>query len=148
MHLYQKRLNKEFKRANQVELHNIEFLKEELDLTTFKYRLRFQNHQVYQNNSYKLNITITKNYPVDSPIVTFQESIPVHPHIYSNGHICLNLLGDDWTPACSVESIVLSIQSMLENNQLSELPPDNDNYVKLGIKNPKNTSFVYHDDNV
>lgn len=31
--------------------------------------------------------------------VTFTgENIPVHPHVYSNGHICLSILSDDWTP--------------------------------------------------
>lgn len=23
---------------------------------------------------------------------------PIHPHIYSNGHICASILGNDWSP--------------------------------------------------
>ena len=44
--------------------------------------------------------------------------IPMHPHIYSNGVICLDLLssGNGWSPVQSVESVCMSIQSMLTGN--------------------------------
>ncbi|KAM7369962.1 hypothetical protein PAMP_011249 [Pampus punctatissimus] len=50
------------------------------------------------------------------PIVMFTgENIPVHPHVYSNGHICLSILTEDWSPALSVQSVCLSIISMLSS---------------------------------
>jgi len=53
-------------------------------------------------------------YPFDSPEVIFVgEHIPIHPHVYSNGHICLSILTDDWSPALSVQAVCLSIVSML-----------------------------------
>ncbi|RYG65993.1 hypothetical protein EON64_10745, partial [archaeon] len=61
----------------------------------------------------------------DSPEVTFLPPVPVHSHIYSNGHICLNILGDDWSPALTVRSICLSLLSMLSSATVKCTPPDN-----------------------
>lgn len=77
--------------------------------------------------------------------VTFVgNNIPVHPHVYSNGHICLSILTDDWSPALSVQSVCLSIVSMLSSCKEKQRPPDNAFYVKTCNKNPKKTKWWYH----
>ncbi|CAN0399173.1 unnamed protein product [Discosporangium mesarthrocarpum] len=74
---------------------------------------------------------------------------PRHPHIYSNGHICLSILYDEWSPALTIQSVCLSILSMLSSCAGKELPPDNDVYVRrIGHRSPKQTTWAFHDDTV
>lgn len=87
---------------------------------------------------------------MESPEVVFEPPhVPIHPHIYSIGHICLNILGSDWSPALTAKSVCMSIVSMLASATAKEHPPDNDRYCRMYAgKSPKDTHFVYHDDTV
>jgi len=104
---------------------------------------------IYAGEKFTLRIRFTDDYPMDSPEVTFLTThCPVHEHVYSNGHICLNILGDDWSPAQTVMSVCKSIRSMLGSATEKKRPPDNARYTKGKPSNPKQTNFVYHDDKV
>lgn len=100
------------------------------------------NNPLYEDQTYRLEFTFSNSYPLDSPQVRFVKTsqtptVPIHPHIYSNGHICLDLLGSGWSPIQTVGSICISLQSMLTGNDRNERPPDDDRYVKHAPKNPK-----------
>uniref|UniRef100_A0A1I8BQD5 UBIQUITIN_CONJUGAT_2 domain-containing protein n=1 Tax=Meloidogyne hapla TaxID=6305 RepID=A0A1I8BQD5_MELHA len=98
---------------------------------------------------FQLQFKFDDQYPFSSPEVTFiGENIPVHPHVYSNGHICLSILSDDWTPALSISSVCLSIQSMLSSCKEKTLPPDNTFYVRTCNKSPNKTRWWFHDDKI
>ncbi|XP_041358131.1 ubiquitin-conjugating enzyme E2 W-like [Gigantopelta aegis] len=104
---------------------------------------------LYEGEKFQLQFKFGSRYPFDSPQVTFlAPNIPIHPHVYSNGHICLSILTDDWSPALSVVSVCLSVVSMLSSCKDKKRPPDNAIYVKTCSKNPKKTRWWYHDDSV
>ncbi|KAI3636491.1 hypothetical protein MIR68_005436 [Amoeboaphelidium protococcarum] len=75
--------------------------------------------------------------------------IPVHSHIYSNGHICLSILYDNWSPALTISSVCISIQSMLSSAEKKERPKDDETYCSSHRnKSPKLTHWHFHDDKV
>lgn len=77
-------------------------------------------------------------------VVFLAPSIPVHPHVYANGHICLSILADDWSPALTILSVCVSLQSMLSSCSQKQRPPDNDMYVRFGSSDPKRTKWIFH----
>lgn len=90
---------------------------------------------------------------LEPPEVTFvKESdrpIPVHPHIYSNGIICLDLLGaQGWSPVQNVETVCMSLQSMLTGNSKNERPPGDEEFVRNNRKRPRDIDFYYDDNTV
>ena len=76
-------------------------------------------------------------------------AIPMHPHIYSNGIICLDMIDKSgWTPIQNIESVCISLQSMLAGNTKNERPPGDDEFVRLRISRPSDLQFEFHDDTV
>mmetsp|Transcript_4698 Transcript_4698/g.11268 ORF Transcript_4698/g.11268 Transcript_4698/m.11268 type:complete len:156 (+) Transcript_4698:248-715(+) len=101
---------------------------------------------LYRGEQFRLRFIFTADYPIEAPEVVFVDPVPVHPHIYSNGHICLSILYDQWSPALRVDSVCMSILSMLSSADGKARPPDNDSYVsRVGSRSPKQTRWDFHD---
>ena len=86
---------------------------------------------LYYGGYFKAKMTFPKNYPYAPP--TFQFTRPLyHPNTYADGKLCISILhapGDDemsgesagerWSPAQRVESVLISIISLLDDAECS-----------------------------
>ena len=78
----------------------------------------------YEGGLYELTLSIPCNYPVKAPKVRFKTEI-FHPNIYQNGDICIDILQDQWSEVMSIEKILISIRSLLnEPNANSPANPE------------------------
>eukprot|EP00527_Entomoneis_sp_CCMP2396_P000462 CAMPEP_0198145116 /NCGR_PEP_ID=MMETSP1443-20131203/21054_1 /TAXON_ID=186043 /ORGANISM="Entomoneis sp., Strain CCMP2396" /LENGTH=317 /DNA_ID=CAMNT_0043808647 /DNA_START=63 /DNA_END=1013 /DNA_ORIENTATION=+ len=86
---------------------------------------------VYEGETFRLRIAFPAQYPTVPPSVYFlPPNIPVHEHVYTNGDICLSLLGKDWRPTMTAQSIAVSILSILSSAQSKSLPMDNSRHAQ------------------
>ncbi|KAK3407621.1 hypothetical protein EUGRSUZ_J00032 [Eucalyptus grandis] len=82
---------------------------------------------LYEGGFFSAIMSFPPNYPVSPPTVRFTSEM-WHPNVYTDGKVCISILhppGDDpngyelaserWSPVHTVESIVLSIISMLSS---------------------------------
>ena len=67
----------------------------------------------YENGMYKLYFNISYNYPFTPPNIYLNTKI-YHPSIL-NGEICNELLYKHWSPVVTIESLIISIITLIHN---------------------------------
>lgn len=69
----------------------------------------------YEGGIFEIRITFPDVYPWKPPRLYFLTPI-YHPNVsLSTGFACISILKDGWTPALSVNSVLLSVLSMLSD---------------------------------
>jgi len=72
------------------------------------------DNTVFEGLKYKLSLTFPSDYPFSAPTVRFETPI-FHPNVDQNGTICLDILKDKWSATYTVKTILLSLQTLLND---------------------------------
>ena len=95
------------------------------------------NDSPFQGGIFNLSIHFPTDYPFKPPIIFFNFITKIyHPNISSSGSICLDILKQQWSPALTINKILLSICSLLTDpNPDDPLVPEAANLFKNNKKN-------------
>ena len=83
----------------------------------------------YEGGFYFFDINFTEKYPHCPPVVklqTLNSTARFNPNLYTNGKVCLSILGTwsgpGWTSCLSLNTVLLSIQTLLNENPIQNEP--------------------------
>merc|ERR1712183_197521 len=109
-------------------------------------------NSIYEGETYCIKAKFSDDYPMEAPAIVFKVDTtykpPEHKHIYSNGLICMSLLAVDYSPALTLESLLVAIQSMLASATKEEKPKDDYLFVRMYGFNadPRKLKWDFHDE--
>ena len=107
-----RRLKREIKNLNDNPVSHCSAGPEGDDFLTWTATIHGPDDSQYKDGVFKLNITFTKEYPFKAPNVVFTTRV-YHPNINDKGQICLDILKNNWSPALTIKTLLLSICSLL-----------------------------------
>ncbi|XP_010529905.1 PREDICTED: ubiquitin-conjugating enzyme E2 20 [Tarenaya hassleriana] len=111
---------------------------EEENIFCWKGTILGSKDTVFEGTEYKLSLSFSNDYPFKPPKIKFETSC-FHPNVDLHGNICLDILQDKWSSAYDVRTILLSIQSLLGepnissplNTQAAQLWSNQEEYRKM-----------------
>lgn len=93
----------------------LDFFNGKDDLMNFRLSIT-PNDGMYCGGTFVFKVTVPTTYPHDAPKVLCETRV-FHPNIDMEGHVCLNILREDWKPVLTIQSVIMGLQFiMLEPN--------------------------------
>ncbi|XP_045703478.1 ubiquitin-conjugating enzyme E2-17 kDa-like [Phyllostomus hastatus] len=88
------------------------------DMFTWRGAIMGPPNSPYEGGTFSLSIQFPYDYPFHPPWIYFTTQI-YHPNIDRRGHIHVDILKSQWSPALTISKLLLSISSMLCNPNLN-----------------------------
>lgn len=89
---------------------------------------------LYSGYKWELNIVLPNDYPTSPIKIKFMTPIE-HVNVNSDGDICMDILKKEWTPTQNMETILISLISLLSSPNIVD--PLNSDLAELYRSNPK-----------
>ncbi|CAF3327927.1 unnamed protein product [Rotaria socialis] len=130
----QRRLLKEFNTAkeNSEQINKLEPKGNEI--LQLEAKIVGPNNSPYADHIFTLDINLPTDFPFKPPKVKFVTPV-YHPAIKDDGSICLDVLGEKWTPNLSIVTILLQIIELLADPSTES--PLVSTIAQQILKNPK-----------
>jgi len=106
----------------------LEFYNGKEDLMNFKLRVKVDGG-IYRNGIFVFSFKVPASYPHDAPKVLCETTV-FHPNIDMEGHVCLNILREDWKPVLTMQSVIIGLQFLM-------LEPNPDDPLNKEVEAPK-----------
>lgn len=105
------------------------------DLRYLKGKINGPESTCYEGGIFEIDIRIPKQYPFEPPKMKFTTKI-WHPNISSQtGAICLDILKDQWSPALTIKTALLSLRALLSSPEPND--PQDAEVAKMYINDRK-----------
>jgi len=129
--LAQKRITKDIKNYIEGDINDVGIYChiDDSDITNIKALIIGPPNTPYENGFYFFDIKFPNDYPFNPPKVkflTYESGVRFNPNLYTNGKVCLSILGTwsgpGWTTCLNLNTVLLSIQSLLNDNPIVNEP--------------------------
>ena len=107
------RIKKEYHDLQKEKNSNVQVKLVNNDIRHWKGRIKGPIDTCYQGGIFDVDIIIPDDYPFKPPKMKFDTKI-WHPNISSvTGAICLDILKNEWTPALTIRTALISLQALM-----------------------------------
>jgi len=107
-----RRISKEFNDLSARPVDGVSVTPKEDNMLIWHGNVKGPADTPYENGTFHFTVIFPDNFPFKPPAITFITKI-YHPGFNEEGHICLQMLRDEWKPATSMSTVFKSIRDKI-----------------------------------